>query len=151
MLPNVEFDSSILKSDAEYSQEEFDAIKSVYDEYNKNMQIFLKGIKKNDSDKTERDVVISQLKNEFSNMCYSICPNSSILANIVVDICYSSSKNKSFAWDVCGDEIFNNVLRNSGGKIQFPVKDDNGDIEFCGNMFSLFTKEVGDDDDDDFE
>lgn len=151
VLPNVEFDSSILKSDAEYSQEEFDAIKSVYDEYNKNMQIFLKGIKKNDSDKTERDVVISQLKNEFSNMCYSICPNSSILANIVVDICYSSSKNKSFAWDVCGDEIFNNVLRNSGGKIQFPVKDDNGDIEFCGNMFSLFTKEVGDDDDDDFE
>ena len=31
VLPDVEFDRSILKSDAEYSQEEFDAIKSVYD------------------------------------------------------------------------------------------------------------------------
>ena len=151
VLPDVEFDRSILKSDAEYSQEEFDAIKSVYDEYNKNMQIFLKGVRKNDSDKTERDVIVSQLKNEFANICYSICPNSQVLTNIVIDICYTSNKNKSFAWDMCGEEIFNNILQNNGGSIQFPIKDDNGDIEFCGNMFSLFTKRMDGDDNDDFE
>lgn len=151
VLPDVEFDRSILKSDAKYSQEEFDAIKSLYDEYNTSVQIFLKGIKKNDSDKAERDVVISQLKNEFSNTCYSVCSNSSVLANIVVDICYLSNKNKSFAWDVCGDEIFKNVLKNSGGKLQFPIKDENGDIEFCGNTFSLFTKRMDGDDNDDSE
>lgn len=151
VLPDVEFDRSILKSDAEYSQEEFDAVKSVYDEYNKNMQIFLKGIRKNDSDKTERDIVISQLKNEFSNICYSICPNSRVLTNIVVDICYTSNKNKSFAWDVCGNEIFKNVLVNSNNKIQFPIKDENGDIEFCGNKFSLFTKRMDGDINDDTE
>lgn len=151
VLPDVEFDRSILKSDAKYSHEEFDAIKILYDEYNTSVQIFLKGIKKNDSDKTERDVVISQLKNEFSNTCYSVCSNSSVLANIVVDICYLSNKNKSFAWDVCGDEIFKNVLKNSGGKLQFPIKDENGDIEFCGNTFSLFTKRMDGDDNDDTE
>lgn len=151
VLPDVEFDRSILKSDVEYSQEEFDAVKSVYDEYNKNMQIFLKGIRKNDSDKTERDIVISQLKNEFSNICYSICPNSRVLTNIVVDICYTSNKNKSFAWDVCGNEIFKNVLANSNNKIQFPIKDENGDIEFCGNKFSLFTKRMDGDINDDTE
>lgn len=151
VLPDVEFDRSILKSDAEYSQEEFDAIKSVYDEYNKNMQIFLKGVRKNDSDKTERDVIVSQLKNEFANICYSICPNSQVLTNIVIDICYTSNKNKSFAWDMCGEDIFNNILQNNGGSIQFPIKDDNGDIEFCGNMFSLFTKRMDGDDNDDFE
>lgn len=151
VLPDVEFDKSILKSDAEYSQEEFDAIKSVYDEYNKNMQIFLKGVRKNDSDKTERDVIVSQLKNEFANICYSICPNSQVLTNIVIDICYTSNKNKSFAWDMCGEDIFNNILQNNGGSIQFPIKDDNGDIEFCGNMFSLFTKRMDGDDNDDFE
>lgn len=151
VLPDVEFDRSILKSDVEYSQEEFDAVKSVYDEYNKNMQIFLKGIRKNDSDKTERDIVISQLKNEFSNICYSICPNSRVLTNIVVDICYTSNKNKSFAWDVCGNEIFKNVLVNSNNKIQFPIKDENGDIEFCGNKFSLFTKRMDGDINDDTE
>ena len=151
VLPDVEFDRSILKSDAEYSQEEFDAIKYVYDEYNKNMQIFLKGVRKNDSDKTERDVIVSQLKNEFANICYSICPNSQVLTNIVIDICYTSNKNKSFAWDMCGEDIFNNILQNNGGSIQFPIKDDNGDIEFCGNMFSLFTKRMDGDDNDDFE
>ena len=151
VLPDVEFDRSILKSDAEYSQEEFDAIKSVYDEYNKNMQIFLKGVRKNDSDKTERDVIVSQLKNEFANICYSICPNSQVLTNIVIDICYTSNKNKSFAWDMCGEDIFNNILQNNGGSIQFPIKDDNGDIEFCGNMFSLFTKRMDGDGNDDFE
>ena len=31
------------------------------------------------------------------------------------------------------------------------IKDDNGDIEFCGNMFSLFTKRMDGDDNDDFE
>lgn len=151
VLPDVEFDRSILKSDAEYSQEEFDAIKELYDEYNKNMQIFLKGIRKNDSDKTERDIVISQLKNEFSNICYSICPNSRVLTNIVVDICYTSNKNKSFAWDVCGNEIFKNVLASSNNKIQFPIKDENGNIEFCGKRFSLFTKRMDGDIDDDTE
>lgn len=151
VLPDVEFDRSILKSKTAYSQEEYDAIKELYDEYNKTVQIFLKGVKKNDSDKTERDVVMNQLKNEFANACSVICPNSEILANIVVDICYLSNKNKSFAWGVAGENIFQNVLKNSENKIQFPVKDDNGDIEFCGEMFSLHTLEVRGDKNDDFE
>lgn len=142
VLPDVEFDRSILKSNVAYSQEEYDEIKELYDEYNKTVQIFLKGVKKNDSDKTERDVVMNQLKNEFADSCSVICPNSEVLANIVVDICYLSNKNKSFAWDVAGDSIFQNVLKNSENKIQFPIKDDDGDIEFCGEMFSLYTLEV---------
>lgn len=142
VLPDVEFDRSVLKSNAAYSQEEYDAIKELYDEYNKTVQIFLKGVKKNDSDKTERDVVMNQLKNEFADACSVICPNSEVLANIVVDICYLSNKNKSFAWDVAGDSIFQNVLKNNENKIQFPIKDDDGDIEFCGKMFSLYTLEV---------
>ena len=74
-----------------------------------------------------------------------------ILTNIIIDVCYASNKSKSFAWDICGDEIFKNVLKNSGGQIQFPIKDENGDIEFCGNTFSLLTKRMDGDDNDDFE
>lgn len=143
VLPDVEFDRTILKSDAVYSKEEYDSIKELYDEYNKNVQIFLKGIKKNETNKEEREFAIIQFKDEFANACSTMCPNSEILANIVVDICYLSNKNKSFAWDVAGEEIFQNVLKNSGNKIQFPIKDDSGDIEFCGKKFSLYTKKVG--------
>lgn len=151
VLPNVEFDCSILKSDAEYTQEEYDAIKQLYDEHNKNMQLFLKGVKKNDSSKEERDVFTSQLTEEFSNACSVVCPNSEVLANILVDICYTSNKNKSFAWDIAGEQIFNNVLKKSGFIIRYPIKDENGDIEFCGNKFSLYTQWIGGDLDVDFE
>ena len=46
VLPNVDFDASILKSDVEYSQEEFNAVQALYEEYNSNVQVFLKGVKK---------------------------------------------------------------------------------------------------------
>ena len=83
--------------------------------------------------------------------CIKVCPNEEVLANIVVDLCYTSSKNKTFAWDVAGEQIFNNVLKNSGYMIRYPVKDENGDIEFDGKKFSLYVQQIGGDADVDFE
>lgn len=151
VLPDVEFDRSILKSDAEYSQEEFDAIKELYNEYGKDLLLISKARTKNETHSEDAEIGVFQLKERFMDACYSICSNAKTLTNVVIDICYTSNKNKSFAWDMCGDEIFKNVLKNSGGKIQFPIKDENGDIEFCGNTFSLFTKRMDGDNNDDFE
>ena len=151
VLPNVEFDHSILKSEAEYTTEDYDAIKRLYDEYNDNMQLFLKGAKKNDTQKEERDAFVAQMIEEFSNSCYAICPDSEVLANIIVDVCYTTNKNKSFAWEVAGEEIFYNVLKNNGYMLNIPIKDDDGDIEFGGQRFSLFTTQIGGDIDVDFE
>lgn len=151
VLPNVDFDYSILKSDAEYTQDEYEAVKQLYDEYNKSMQLFLKSVKKNDSSKEERDAFTLQLVEEFSNACSVICPNVEVLTDILLDVCYTSNKNKSFAWEIAGDQIFKNILKNNGNIIQYPIKDDNGDIEFCGNKFSLYTQQIGGDLDVDFE
>jgi hypothetical protein len=151
MLPDVDFDYSILKSDAEYTEEEYNAIRQLYDEYNDNMQLFLKGVKKNDSQKEERDAFVAQMIEEFSNACYAVCPDGEVLANIIIDVCYTTSKNKSFAWEVAGEEIFNNVLKNNGYLLNVPVKDNNGDIEFGGKRFSLLTMQIGGDLDVDFE
>jgi hypothetical protein len=145
VLPEIEFDCSILKSDAEYSKEEYELIGQLYNEYNKNVQLFLKGAKKNDSLKEERDAFTKQITDEFVNACAIVCPNIEVLANILVDICYTSNKNKTFAWDVAGECIFNNVLRNSGCTIKYPIKDENGDIEFNGKRFSLHTQQIGGD------
>ena len=143
VLPNVEFDCSILKSDAIYTQEEYDSIKQLYDEYNKNMQLFLKQKHKNELGDDEVGFDITKLKDVFVSECYKVCPNTEVLSNIVIDLCYSSNKNKTFAWDVAGEQIFNNVLKNNGYKIQYPIKDIDGDIEFCGNKFSLHTQKIG--------
>ena len=151
VLPNVEFDYSILKSDAEYTQDEYEAVKQLYEEYNKNMQLFLKQKHKNELGDDEVGFDIVQLKDVFVSECNKVCPNVEVLSNIVIDLCYSSNKNKTFAWDIAGEQIFNNVLKNNGYIIQYPIKDANGDIEFCGNKFSLHTQKVGGDLDVDFE
>lgn len=151
VLPNVEFDSSILKSDLQYSQEEYNAIKNLYDEYNNNMQLFLKRKKQNELGDDEAGFDVIHLKDIFVEECSKVCPNDEILANIVVDLCYTSNKNKTFAWDVAGEQIFNNVLKNNDNIIRYPVKDENGDIEFGGNKFSLYTQQIGGDLSVDFE
>lgn len=151
VLPNTKFDHSILKSDVVYTQEEYNTVQKLYDEYNKSMQLFLKGVKKNDSLKEERDEFMNQITAEFSNACSVACPNIEVLANILIDVCYTSNKNKSFAWDIAGEQIFNNVLKNNNNVISYPVKDQNGDIDFCGKKFSIHTQQIGGDLDVDFE
>lgn len=151
VLPDVDFDCSILKSNDEYTQEEYDGVKQLYDEYNKNMQLFLKRKKQNDLGDDEVGFDIVHLKDIFIDECTKICPNIEILSNIVVDLCYTSNKNKTFAWDVVGEQLFQNVLKNSGYTIRYPVKDDNGDIEFGGQKFSLYTQQIGGDLNADFE
>ena len=151
MLPNIEFDRSILKSDVGYTQEEYDAIKTLYDEYNDNMQLFLKNKKQNELGDDEVGFDVIHLKDIFIEECLKACPNEESLANIVVDLCYTSNKNKTFAWDVAGEQIFNNVLKNNGYLLKYPVKDENGDIEFGGKKFSLYTQQIGGDLNVDFE
>ena len=151
VIPSVDFDKSILKSDAEYTQEEYELIQQLYDEYNKGMQLFLKKQNQNDLGDDEVGFDIVHLKDIFVDECSKVCPNSEVLANIVVDLCYTSNKNKTFAWDVAGEQIFDNVLKNSSYMIQYPIKDENGDIEFDGKKFSLHTQQIGGDADVDFE
>ena len=145
VIPNVKFDCNILKSSAEYTQDEYDAIKQLYDDYNKGMQLFLKKKTQNEFGDDEVGYDIVGLKDIFVAECEKLCPNAEILANIVVDMCYTSSKNKTFAWDVAGEQIFNNVLKNNGFKIQYPIKDEDGDIDFCGKKFSLHVQKIGGD------
>ena len=147
VLPNTEFDFSILKSDVTYTHGEYEAIKQLYDEYNRNMQLFLKQRKQNELGDDEVGFDITHLKDVFVDECSKVCPNAEILANIVVDLCYTSNKNKTFAWDIAGEQIFNNVLKNNGYIIQYPIKDDCGDIEFCGKKFSLHIQQIGGDSD----
>ena len=143
VLPNVDFDKSILKSDADYTEDEYKKIQSLYEEYNNGMQLFLKKQNQNDFGDDEVGFDIVHLKDVFIDECNKVCLNPERLANILVDLCYTSNKNKTFAWDVAGEQIFKNVLNNNGNIISYPVKDDNGDIEFCGKRFSLHTQKIG--------
>lgn len=151
VLPDVYFDINILKNDSEYTDDEFEAVKMLYDEYNKDIQLVLRKQRKNEESDENVGLVVDQLKQTFLEECNKVCPNSEVLSNIVVDLCYSSSKNKTFAWDVAGEQLFQNVLKKNNNTISFPVKDENGDFEFAGDRFSIQTKVIGGENNDDSE
>jgi hypothetical protein len=133
---STQFDYSILKSGAEYSKPMYWKLLNLYEEYNKKLQDFTVTSKCERIDDDEaarhREVMLLVFKRE----CAQICPNKSVLCDILLDICYKRSNTKSFAWDMCGDEIIENLLRRSGGVISYPMLDQTGEIEFAGDRFT---------------
>ena len=83
---------------------------------------------------------------KFKSKCEEICPNEKELCDIIVDLCYSSSKSKQFAWDICGEVIIDNLLDKNDHIINYPVlvKSD-GDFEFGGEQFIMCQKKYEED------
>lgn len=132
------FDYSILKSDAEYTNVMFNKIKKIYEAYKKNVQNFAQFAKVERLKSDDRQIQKYLLKEQFKEKCLKTCPNEDELCNIVLDLCYTKSKNsKQFAWDICGETFIKNLLKRNNYKISYPELDENGDIEFNGMYFSM--------------
>lgn len=133
----TEFDYSIMKSDAEYTVYQFNAIKSLYKEYNRRLRdysVFADYERVQDADAYAAAVVMNE---DFRKECDKICPDRRALCNIILDICYAKNSTKRFAWNMCGEEIIQNLLDHNNNTISFPEQDDYGDIEFLGRKFSI--------------
>lgn len=142
---NIEsdFDYSILKSDVEYTNKIYSKISKIYESYKKDVQNFMLYAKKERLKSDEKQIQKYLLKEQFKEKCSKECPNEDMLCNIVLDLCYSKSKNsKQFAWDVCGETFIKNLLQRNGYKISYPELDENGDIEFNGMRFSMKETEI---------
>ena len=136
---DTQFDYNILKSNVIYSEDRYKAIKELYEEYSNQIQQQYVLHKKRKIDKDEVKMYMRILKEYFKNRAYSVCNNAEELCNIIIDLCYKSNKLKQFVWDICGDVIIQNLLKNNNYKISYPVFDEFGDIEFNGEKFSMFT------------
>ena len=47
------------------------------------------------------------------------------------------------AWEMCGDEIIQNLLARNNGLLSYPSLDADGEIEFGGNRFTVKQIEIG--------
>lgn len=132
------FDYSILKSDTEYSQSNYDKIYQIYRDYTVLLKSYLIKAHAEKLDKFDNWVEIQKYIHWFQDRCYQVCSNADELNNIVIDICYQSENTKQFAWDVCGDVIIKNLLNRYGGKISYPycVKE-NGEFTYFGKKFEM--------------
>ena len=142
-----EFDYSILKSGVEYSRNDYQKIAKLKAEYDDSVKYYQQLANKQRLDKDEVSVNRNMMLMKFKSKCEEICPNEKELCDIIVDLCYSSSKSKQFAWDICGEVIIDNLLDKNDRMINYPVlvKSD-GDFEFGGEQFIICHKKYKEDD-----
>lgn len=129
------FDASILKSGAEYSKREYRDIERLYQEYRKRIQQFTVFTTYERVDEDEAATYLDELRAEFMSACDAVCPNSYSKCDIILDVCYRNSCSKKFAWDMCGEQMIENLLDNNDRTITYPELDPDGDIYFRGYRF----------------
>ena len=142
-----EFDYSILKSGVEYSKNDYQKIAKLKSEYDDSVKYYQQLANKQRLDKDEVSVNRNMMLMKFKSKCEEICPNEKELCDIIVDLCYSSSKSKQFAWDICGEVIIDNLLDKNDYTINYPVLvKSGGDFEFGGEQFIMCHKKYEEDD-----
>jgi len=141
-LSDSEFNYSILKSNLKYSKSNFNRIKDLYNEYNQKIKQHALHSAKEKLEKDEAQVKRFVFKEEFKSQAYQICNNKYELCNIVLDLCYKNNNSKQFAWDICGDVIIENLLKRNNYVVEYPIEDEVGNIEYCGERFSLYSKTI---------
>lgn len=138
----IKFNYTIMKSGADYTPSQFKAIKKLYEDYNKRLQSYAVFVDYERIDKCDSYMELSAMNDEFRKNCDAICQNKDALCDIILDLCYTRSSTKRFAWSMCGYEIIHNLLSKNNNMISFPVLDTDGEIYYCGNKFKLMTKEI---------
>ena len=138
----VRFDYTIMRSNADYSNSQFKAIKRLYEDFNKRLRNYAIFANYERVDECASYREMSIMNDEFRKECSIICQNKDSLCNIILDICYARSSTKRFAWSMCGSDIIHNLLLKNNHTISFPVIDHNGDIPYCGEKFSVISKKL---------
>lgn len=133
---DVGFDKELYKTDKRYSKSMYDKIVELLKEYKAKQRDYFQTNKNvlKAEEKTEKRKIFT---NNFKEKAEKICPNSEDLCNIVIDLTYNSKTNRQFAWDVCNEQIINNILTRNNNKYTIPIRDDDGDIEWDGLKFRM--------------
>ncbi len=140
------FDYSILKSGAAYSKSDYQKIAKIKTEYDDSVKYYQQLANKQRLDKDEVSVNRNIMLQKFKADCDEICPNEKKLCDIIIDLCYSSSKSKQFAWDICGEVIIKNLLEKNDYIMNYPVLAKSyGEFEFGGEQFVMCQKKFKED------
>lgn len=138
------FNIETLKTNSQYSTRNYNKVKSIYENYkletSKYSARHREGRIRDDEYSADRD----SFKLKYISLLSELKIEDEELANIVIDLCYTSNNSKQFAWDVAGEVILKNLLKNNSNKVTFPMLDKFGDVEFNGNTFKVLEVEVGD-------
>ena len=136
------FNSKILMSGDISPSKTYNEIKALYEEYTTRVRQHAQTFSSNKSSKEDKQNARIMFKNDFKSRAYGICNNKEELCNIVIDLCYKNNFSKQFAWDICKKSIIKNLLMKNNFVFNYPIRDEKGHIEYCGERFSMFIKSL---------
>lgn len=133
----TKFDYKFMRSNAEYSPTQYKAIKKQYENFNKRLRNYAVFASYERIDDCDSYAEMLNMTEDFKKECSIICSNRDALYNIILDICYTKNSTKRFAWSMCGHDIIRNLLKINNNTIYYPYLDENGDLKYCGNKYSV--------------
>lgn len=141
-LPSTGFDYTVLMTDARCDFKTRSRLKELYAIYKDNLKRIMacKSDSPSSADKEEFMSQLEFLKLAFKDQCDAICPNKEMQTNALIEIAYGSNAEKNFTWDMCGNEIIENLLRSHSYTISYPVKvgdDEDYDFVYRGEKYAM--------------
>lgn len=138
----VKFDYKFMRNSSEYNYSQYNSLRKLYEDYNQRLRNYMVFTDYERVDELDSLTELKIMNDEFRKSCSEICPNKDMLCNIILDICYTKSSTKRFAWSMCGTDIIHNLLSQNNNTIYFPTLDKDGDIKYCCNKFSITSTKV---------
>ena len=139
---DIPYDYSKLMYGAEYTDYQKDRIKILFLEYCEHVTQYIRNADLQGDSVETQESVIANMRDMFVTECYQVCPSEKALCDIVISIAMTKHNSKKFMWDLCGDVIIKNLLEKNNNIIEYPKLDDDGDISYGGNNFSVVESEV---------
>lgn len=143
IFENINFDYELYKSGVEYASEDYELIKLKCDAYKQKKKEINKKkfVEQEDEEDSFADQII-KLNADLEESCFSICPNTDVLCEILLDICYRDGVDVSIVWNLCGDTIVKKLAYKSG-VYSYPEQDPNGEFSYGGIKFTMKDVAVG--------
>lgn len=141
-----DFSPELLKSGKTYPdtcRKVRSALEKLYDDYCAQVKTFQRQAKSERQNAEDTAAHRAALLTYFRQQSALLCPDPLMLADILIDLCYTTTNSKQFVWDICGDTIIENLLAKNHGRIKYPEQADGGDIHYLGKTFILREKYIG--------
>lgn len=142
-IKDEEFDYHIYMSGAKVSKTILERISNLYNYYTDDIKQYLKTLNNSRVDKEEKRGKLKLFIETFKIAAFEICSSEEELCDVIVELCYSKNlSGKQFVWDLCGETIIANLLKRNNNILEYPILNENGDIYFGGERYSLENKSM---------
>ena len=124
-----------------YNEDIYGIIKLICNNYRDSIKKETKSILTKNENSSEFSQNTSEVLEYYIKEMHIQCPNEEVLCDILIDLCYNSTKkdrySKEILWAACGNVVVNRLLKSHSYKMRYPIKSDNPDFICCGTGFKM--------------